>query len=522
MAETEPKQQGAAGLTLLWKDLSTPKKISVLVFTAAFLLAAALFIHYFTTPKMGVLFRGLNTDSAAAVMGRLDEMGVPYKLGPGGSDIMVAENQVDELRITLSSDGSLYGGSMGFELLDQARLGVSEAERRLNFQRALQGELQRTITQIDSVSQARVHLVMPEPSVFMRETAVPTASVVVKLNPLSGLRQDQVMGIVYLVAGSVENLKPENITLIDTQGRILSDTGGGDFSPGDLSASTTLKQLDIKRNFEKELETRLQDMLERVLGAGTVAAMVTADLDFDSHEVTEIFYGEPVLRSSSRTEEEFSGSGTPPGGEAGTDSNIPSYPTGGADPGESTYHRLDEIENYEISETLTHTIKAPGEVKFISASIIYDNSRGTLTIQQTEGLENLVSSALGLSQERGDQISIASIGFDTTYLEETIIAMEEAEQAAKTQMYIRYGLTAAAILAGIVVFFILLGRLRHFLEDQARYRSQVAAARQRAHEEGPPLETGSESTQNRIKNITQQNPDTAISLLKMWLMEDQR
>lgn len=515
------KQLGA-GLFVLWKGLSTPKKISILVFTAAFLTASVLFINYFSTPKMGLLFRGLNTDSAAAVIARLNEMGVPYTLGAGGQEILVAENRIDELRITLSSDGSLYGGSTGFELFDQTKLGVSESERRLNYQRALQGELQRTITQIEGISQARVHLVIPEPSVFLRETSAATASVVLKLNPLSQLRNDQVMGIVYLIAGSVENLTPENVTVIDTQGRILSKVGSEGFSPGDFSVSATLKQLDIKKAFEKELESRLQGMLERVLGGGTVVAMVTADLDFDSQEITEITYGEPVLRSRSRTEEEFEGSGSLPGGETGTDSNIPAYPHYNSGQGESRYARLDEIENYEISETSTHSIKAPGKVKNLSASVIYDNSLGTLTSLQMQELENLVAAALGLSGERGDQVSIASIGFDTTYLEETIMAMEKAAKAEKNQMYIRYGLTGAVVLAGLIFFMLLLGRLKYFLEEQAQYKSAAAADLQFTIEERLPEIGEEDKHKKRIKNITQQNPETVISLLRMWLMEDQK
>ncbi len=519
--EKKTQQQTSPGIMLLWNDMSMAKKISIMVFTAAFLIATVLFINYFTTPKLGLLFRGLNTDSASAVIARLDEMGVPYTLRSGGQEILVAENRIDELRITLSSDGSLYGGGTGFELFDQTKLGISESERRLNYQRALQGELQRTIAQIEGISQARVHLVIPEPSVFLRETSVTTASVVLKLNPLGQLRNDQVMGIVYLVAGSVENLTPENVTLIDTQGRILSKMDNDGFSQGEFSASATLNQLEIKNAFEKELEYRLQGMLERVLGSGTVVAMVTAEMDFDSHEITEITYGEPVLRSRSRTEEGFEGNGSQPLGEAGADSNIPAYPIANIGQGDSSYSRLDEIENYEISETLTHSIKAPGKVTNISASVIYDNSRDTLTYTQMEELENLVASALGFSPERGDKVSISSIGFDSTYLEETIIAMEEAAQAEKTSMYIRYGLTAAAVLAGLILLLLILGRLKQFVEEQPGYRLAAATSVPAAIEELPQLDK-EETHKDRIRNITKQNPDTAISLLKMWLMEDQR
>ncbi|MCR3920896.1 MAG: flagellar M-ring protein FliF [Firmicutes bacterium] len=521
MAEASQEKQGAS-LLFLWKNLSMQKKGGILIFLVAFLVALFLFINFFSTPKMGLLFRGLTPDSAASVLGRLDEMGIAYELSAGGQEIRVSEDRIDELRIILSSDGSLYGSSVGFELFDQSSIGISESERRLNYQRALQGELQRTIAQIDGISQARVHLVTPEPSVFLRETSAATASVVVKLNHLNQLKEEQIMGIVYLVAGSVQNLSPENVTLIDAQGRILSSMGQAGPSSRDYNVSSTMSQLEIKKTFEKELESRLQGMLERVLGGGTVVAMVNADLDFDSQEMTEITYGEPALRSRTRTEEDFEGSGGLVGGNTGADSNIPSYPTVIPGQEESTYTKFDEIENFEISETLTHTIKAPGEVKNISASVIYDNSRGTLSARQMQDLEGLVASALGLSGERNDQVSIAAIDFDTAYLEESIVAMEEAAKAERTQMYIKYGLTGIAVIAGILLLLLILGRLKSILERQVQYKPVTATLPSADLQPVLPQSGEMDKYQNRVKAISQQNPETAIALLKLWLAEDQR
>ncbi|MDO9574219.1 MAG: flagellar basal-body MS-ring/collar protein FliF, partial [Candidatus Contubernalis sp.] len=420
----------------LWQNISRNKKISILVILGALILALILFISQFSSSQMEVLFRGLSHENSSSVLDRLDEMAVFYEVGPGGS-ILVHRDKVDELRIRLSSDGGLYSGGIGFELFDQTKLGTTEAERNINYQRALEGELQRTINQIEGVEMARVHLVLPEPSVFLIETSPPTASVFLKLNPLSSIRKDQVNGIVYLVAGSVEKLKAEDVTVIDTQGHILSHIQDEGSLGGGL-ASATLSQMEIKKAFEKEMESRIQSVLERVLGAGTVVAMVTADLDFTSEEVTEIIYGEPVLRSRHSSEEEYEGTGIVPGGIAGADSNIPGYPFGEVGAGESHYTRYEEIENFEVSEVITHTVKAPGEVRSISASVIYDNQRGTLSPRQMEEIEELVATAIGMIDER-DQISVASINFDTTHLEETIIAMEESAQLERRNAYIQYG-----------------------------------------------------------------------------------
>jgi flagellar M-ring protein FliF len=507
-----------------WQNLSIAKKVSMVFFMVSFLVAASILVHYLTTPKMGVLFRALNPETAASVIARLDEMNVPYRISGGGTEIQVPQNRMDELRISLSSDGSLYGSGLGFELFDQTKLGVSEAERRLNYQRALQVELQRTIGQIEGVSQARVHLVIPEPNVFLRDSSATTASVVLKTNALQQLRKDQIAGIVYLVAGSVENLAPENVTVIDTQGRILSNLSEQSTYPGELNVGGTLAQLEIKRSFEKELEDRVQHMLERVLGPGTVVAMVTADLDFDAREITEIIYGEPVLRSSSKTEMDFDGSGTNAGGNAGTDSNIPGYPTGGGANEESRYTHIEEIQNYEISETLTHTIRAPGKVNQLSASIIYDNSKGTLSATQMESIEQLVSSALGMAPERNDSVNIASLGFDRSYLEETREAMEQSAKTDRLYGYIRYALLALATIGGILLLFAIARTLQGYIAEQIELQKVNTIKSQRAAEQQLHQQAsgGDEKHQNRVRNITQQNPETAISLLKMWLMEDQR
>jgi flagellar M-ring protein FliF len=506
----------------LWQGMSGKRKLSVLIFAATMLLALSLFINHFSKPEMAVLFRGLNSGSADKILSKLEEMAVPFEISAGGGTIMVPKNRVDELRIRLNSDGGLYGSGIGFELFDQTKLGVTESERRLNYQRALQGELQRTISQIDGVNQSRVHLVLPEPSVFLRETTYPTASIVLQLNPLSQLRKDQVMGIVYLVAGSVENLKAENITVIDTSGRLLTDIGEEGLYAGDGYASATLKQLEVKKAFEKEMEYRVQGMLERVLGAGSVVAMVTADLDFNSEEVTILTYGEPVIRSQQRSEESYEGENPVPAGSTGSDSNIPAYPYAEAPTGgESSYSKTFELMNYEIPETLTRTMKAPGEVRSISASVIYDNRRGTLSPRQAEQIEQLVATAIGFSESR-DKISVASINFDTTHLEEAIIAMEETAITDRRNMYIRYGITAFAVIMAFVLVLMIVRSFFSYLESYALYKRQAAAAKAvpvDVESVIPELPKGVRKQKN-VREFAQKHPDSVVSLLKIWLAEE--
>ncbi len=527
MAEEGESRAMPANLRSGWQGLSQAKKISIAIISATLLLAVFLFVNHFTAPQMEVLFRGLAADQATAVLAKLDEMLVPYEIGAGG-EISVPKDQIGELRIRLSSDGALYASGVGFELFDQTRLGITEAERRLNFKRALQGELQRTISQIEGVQQARVHLVLPEPSVFLREKTLATASVVLKLDPLSRLREDQVRGIVYLVAGSVENLAPGEISIIDTQGRILSAVRGEDIHPAGDLATITQEQMEIRRTFEREIENRVQGMLERVLGAGTVTAMVTADLDFDAEEVSIITYGEPVIRSQQQFREEFTGTGTLPAGEAGTATNIPAYPFVAPGQGETTHLKTEDITNFEIPETVTRITRAPGEINSLSVSVIYDNRQGILSPRQMEDMQQLIATAVGYMDGR-DSINVAAVNFDTTHLDEAVLEMEVAARAENINTYIRYGLTALGIILGFLLILMITRRMLSYLKEQPQYSrrsvSQLAGMPATSEESVAEVSVAvSEEIkkQKHVKEMAGSQPEAVVSLLKTWMSEDQR
>ena len=248
-------------------------------------------------------------------------------------------------------------------------------------QRALQEELRRTITSLDAVMQARVHLTIPEPRLFLREQAESSAAIYLKLNPYVPLKEEQIKGIVFLVASSVENLKPENIVIIDSMGNMLYDavTGKDYFT---AMADSTLTQLEIKRNFEVELERRVQAMLEKVFGAGKALALVTADLDFDARETTMITYDEQgVPRSTQVIEESYEGEG-PMMNEVG-EANYPGY-VGITPGGEGRYDRREETINYEVSEITEKVIAAPGKIKSIHTSVVVDTGKNEMTGEQIE------------------------------------------------------------------------------------------------------------------------------------------
>ena len=254
-----------------WRAFSAAQKAAV-VLAGVGLVAALFYLNTLLTQlNYAPLFRGLSPEDAGAIVQKLDGMKVNYRLTDGGGTILVPKKEIYKIRASLAAGGALSGGGIGFELFDKTKLGITDFEQQVNYQRALQEELRRTIVQLAEVEQARVHLVIPQKSVFVEEQQKPSASVALKLKPLERLKPEQVEGIVALVCGAVEGLKPENVHVIDMSGNVLSD----------ILASTTqvrtLKnQQDLQRAYERELERRVMQVLEKIFGPGKAVAMVSA------------------------------------------------------------------------------------------------------------------------------------------------------------------------------------------------------------------------------------------------------
>lgn len=499
-----------------WQKLSNPKKVSAIVFTAAILLTVFFLGQALTRPRMAPLFSGLDSSEAGKIVSLLKEMGVQYSLSNEGGTILVRQDRVYDVRIQLASDGALVGAGAGFELFDETKLGASDFNRRLDYQRALQEELRRTIVQLDEVEQARVHLAMPEPSVFIEDTAEPSASIVLKLSPFSRLEKEQIQGILYLVAGSVENLEPENISIIDTQGNILSNLVAA-LDPSAQLAEATVKQLEVRRAFEREMELRVQQMLERVLGPGQAISMVTAELDFDSWEKTAITFGdEGVPRSRSLTEESFEGSGGMLPAEAGTDSNIPGY-VFTQNTGDAQYEHRNESVNYEVNETTERQLSAPGRLIRLNTAVVVNDKGGQLSQAQLQQIREIVASAVGFQNERGDGINVQGMNFDTSHVEEARVAMDEAAHREQIRNYATLG---AALLAGLILLFMLMRLLRGWRERQLD--AELSGLPTVAGMETAPKEVISpeEQAHQRIRQYADTEPEAVAHLLRAWMAEE--
>src|ERR1043166_7767559 len=291
----------------MWAGLSARMRV-VVVAAAAVALAIGLGLWAATSMLVDwqVVFSNLTREDAAAVTDALRAGHVPFKVAEGGQ-VLVPGARVHEWRLKLASAGVPSGGNVGFDIFDKNQFGLTDFAQRLNYQRALQGELARTIGQLREVQQARVHLAIPAPRVFSSQDKPSSASVVLRLRPGAALRPEEVRGIVHLVTAAVEGLSPERVTVVDTGGRVRAS--GQDQRPGGLSGS----QLDARSAIEQDIERRIQGLLDPIVGAGRSAVRVSALVNFDQIERTEErFDPKTLVRNQSKSKEQTQGASSQP------------------------------------------------------------------------------------------------------------------------------------------------------------------------------------------------------------------
>jgi flagellar M-ring protein FliF len=408
------------------------------------------------------LFAGLGPEETQAIIAQLQASRTPYRLV--GDQLMVPADKAAEVRLRVASQGLPIGGGVGFEVFDRTALGVSDFTQRLNYQRALQGELARTIGQLHSVSRARVHLVLPQASLFAEREKPASASVFLKLAPGARLNTEQVRGIVHLVASSVEGLAPERVTVIDTAGRVLltaSETG--------TAAGLSPRRLEMKTAVEEGLERRVQSLLDAVLGPGQAAIRVSAQINLDQRERTEErFDPNPVIRQETRTVESAKGSSAAPLPLPVAPPN-PGAPAP-APPASTTSNdgtRESESVSYELSKVVARTLTTPGEVQRLTVAVLL-NARpvapreggearpGGRPAEEVEKIRRVVMGAVGFDAARGDEVTVVEMPFEPALSEKDRAELDSAPGAEPgtlrvPTLYLAIG-TAVVVLALIAVW----------------------------------------------------------------------
>ena len=493
-----------------------------------------MFARWAATPTMVPLFTSLTGEDAAGITEALNTEGVKYELADGGATILVPQDDVYDLRVSLSSEGLPAGDTVGYDLLDKQGITTSEAQQRIAYQRALEGELSKTITSIDGVEAATVHVVIPEEDLFTDDLKQPTASVLVRTAPGKSLESQQITAVVNLVASSVEGLAPTQVTLADSAGNVLSAPG----EDGDLFAGDARNQQTSE--FEAQLAASLETMLAKVVGSDGAVVEVNADLNFDTaHVVKEEFDDEKIRLSTAKTSEVYTG--VEPGDIAGAGGALgpDGVPLTG-DPSTTDYEKSDGSTQFAVGKVTSDIKTAPGDVEKLSVAVLLDDSAEADF--GTGQIEALVTAAVGLDTQRGDTIEVTRLPFDRSNqaaAEEELDAAEAEAKSAETMGMIRTGVVVLVILLVLVLAYfsmrratkpkataVDISRLQPLLEakaaeEQRQIRAleeQLTAARN-TELELPPEVQERVAIHSEIVELIDSQPDEVASLLRGWLAD---
>ena len=436
-------------------------------------------LSFIQKENYNTLFSGLSTEDASAVVAKLKEQKIPYKLGLGGTAIYVPNEKVYDVRLLLASQNALPGGGgVGFELFDKTNYGMTEFMQNINYKRAVQGELARTINQMPEVKASRVHIAIPEKTLFSDREKEVTASVFLKLKPGKNLSKDQVSGIVHLASGSIEGLKPENVSVIDSSGRILYKNGDTN-SPMALSG----QQYELQRGVERRLEESIQSMLDKFIPASQSIVRANVELNLRKIEKMEEEYqpNKSVIAAEKKSRERTSNQTAKVGGVPGVASNIPT--TGGTrDVRPETPNRVNESEReesqitYEVSKSVSKIIEPFGDIKKVSLAIVVDGKYEKVKGQKGEetkyvprsakelnDIKNLVARAVGYDEVRGDKIEVLNIPFE---VESSADEKGIIEQAEKKELIFNVSKYVLYLVIFAAVFFFVIRPLLNILQKR--------------------------------------------------------
>lgn len=474
-----------------------------------------------------LLYANLSEADAGSVVNWLKGQKIPYELKNDGKNIWIPADKLYETRLELAAGGLPSGGGVGFEIFDKQSFALTDFVQKVNYTRALQGELSRTISSLAPVEATRVHLALPEKRLFENQQKPATASVIVTLVPGKTLDKDQVQGIIHLVAGSVTGLAAEDVKVIDASGKVLSTN-----EKENSDKSVSLDMLAFQQEVEHRMETRALELLDKTLGVDKSMVRVTATLDFAKVEKTQELFDadDPVVRSEQQQQEVNGGQGS--GGVPGVESNLQGNTAGQAGSGSSS-SKSSRTTNYEISKTISKTVNPAGGVTKLSVSVLVadksipgkDKEPATTqprTEEELKSLEDMVASALGLIKERGDSINIVSMPFTEPPKD---AAMAEAAPATMLYDYLpfmKYGLMA---MGALLVYFLLLRPVIKTMKGEVtQYNKTVAdlereqAAPTQVIEEPEPEIPPDEMILHLRKEIARNQVPTAY-IIKNWIQE---
>lgn len=443
----------------IWGRLKSGQRMMIVIAGVGFVVLAGALIYYGMQPDYGVLFSDMKPADAQTIIEKLKADGVKYQVSNGGTTVSVPQERVSELRLQMASSGLLSGGHVGFDLFDKTSFGSTDFTQQVNYQRAIEGELAKTIEDMDEVESARVHVTQPRESIYADKAERAKASVMVRVRQGRELSRERTEAITNLVSSAVGSLDPQDVSVMDTQGRVLSSaerasagTGSGAFN----------SQIEARRKFEAETAARIVSLIEPISGPGHVRADVAADLDFSQVEQMEEKYDpkSQIIRSQQTTQEVRNAQQQSAASVVGARANDPSLPpaTPVASPSPSVDQHTASTTNYEIDKLVRRTTGGSGRISRLSVSVLVDYKivNGAVVVRSPEELQKIqevVGAAVGIDTNRGDQIVVQAMPFDQPAAAEArnLSFMEKNRDLIRSA--IKYGLLAVAALL-LIIFII--------------------------------------------------------------------
>ena len=533
-----PIRQIVLQLQNLFKSISVGKRIALLILAVGSVAGFVFLMNWAGNPEFHPLYTNLDANDAGIILNRLKDQKTPYRLSANGGTILIPQEKIYETRMEFASEGLPQGGSTGFEIFDNTKLGMSEFAQNVNYQRALQGELVRTINGFEEVDSCRVHIVMSEKSLFLKDEESASASVVLKLHHGKWLTQQQVQGIVHLVSSSVSRMGPENVTVVDNNGRLL--TGSKDPSGiGTLSSD----QLEYQAKVEHKLENRVLTMLEKALGANRAIVRISCALDFKQHEMTEERFlpENQVVRSEQLFNETAREADPIPQGIPGIQSNQPQTSPAQNQTTDSeniTFAKQDRTVNYEIGKLTSRTLDPVGGMERISVAVLIDGTYQSKAKENGEmewtyvprspdeltKIENLVKSAVNFVADRGDTVEVVNIPFETNRL-----ARSDSDDSmletwlARLKNYKPYFKYAFLSLFLILTFFFVVQPLIRWLTTHTAADAEILHQLPKTVGELE-NEYGTDAKQltfkDQVSQLVTRDNDASVGVMRDWLKED--
>lgn len=546
-------QQLLSNFAFRFNELPASRKMGLAAALAASIALIVGLLLWSSAPEYKVLFSNLSEKDAGTITTTLQQMNAPYKTEAGGT-LLVPADQVYDLRFKLAAQGLPKGGAVGFEVMDSPSLGMTQFQEQVAFQRGMEGELARTVQALSPVESARVHLAIPKPSVFIRDKQQPSASVLVNLHPGRALDPGQVQSIVHLVSSSVPELSPNNVTVVDQAGNLLTNKADGTAALG-LNAN----QLDYVRLVERNYARSIEAIVSPIVGEGNVKAEVRADLDFSVSEATsESYRPNPTPDAqavrSLQTVEDINRAGNQAQGIPGALTNQPpgpataplnapaganAGPNVGAGQGEGGgSSRKENTTNFELDKTIRHTKEPLGRIKRLSVAVVINYKAGgtdengvaskpiPLPAAELEQINNLVKESMGYSQQRGDTVNVVNAAFSESKAELDIPLWKDPDNVSLAKSLLKN------LLIFGLAFYLVFGVLRPILRDMVKPAESKHAAHGTTSEGGILDQEGGVGSEGetaadtysdiltKVRAFSKADPKVTADIVKEWMVKE--